>query len=116
MSIGRATHGERETAFDWLAALLALGLAAIHAYLAATTDEPRFYVVAGLFVVGVLFFFTGYWRAMVYLVAAVYVATLGVLWLLGGMEYRSAGLLTGAMSVAFLGLSVYLFLRESGRM
>ncbi|WP_435181598.1 hypothetical protein [Halorussus sp. AFM4] len=114
MSIGRATHGGRETAFDWLVALLALALAGVHVYLAAAADEPRFYVVAGLFVVGVLFFFTGYWRAMLYLLAAVYVGTLGVLWLLGGMEYRSVGLLTGALSVAFLGLSVYLYLRESG--
>lgn len=51
---------------------------------------------------------------MLYLLAAVYVATLGVLWLLGGMEYRNVGLLTGAVSVAFTGLAVCLYLRESG--
>ena len=60
MSIGRAKHGERETVFDWLVALLALGLAGIHVYLGAAADEPQFYVVAALFVVGVAFFFTGY--------------------------------------------------------
>ncbi|UPV76329.1 hypothetical protein M0R89_19390 (plasmid) [Halorussus limi] len=115
MGIGRAHHGERETVFDWLAALLAVVLAGIHIYLGAVGDEQRFFVVAGFFVVGVLFFFTGYWRAMVYLLAAVYVATLGVLWLLGGMQYREVGLLTGAVSLLFIGLVVYLFYEESGQ-
>lgn len=66
-----------------------------------------------MFVVGILLFFTGFWRATVYLLAAVYVASLGVLWPLGGMEYERIGLLTGATSTAFLGLAVYLFVRES---
>lgn len=114
MGIGRARHGERETVFDWLAALLAVALAAIHLYLGLVFDEQRFLIVAALFVLGVVFFFTGYWRAVVYLVAAVYVATLGVLWVLGGMAYREVGLLTGAVSLAFIGLVVYLFYEESG--
>ncbi|WP_137286043.1 hypothetical protein [Halorussus salinisoli] len=79
MSLGRTRHGERETMYDWLVALLAVGLAGIHVYLGVTADEPQFLVVGGLFLVGVLFFFTGYWRAILYLLAAVYVGTLGVL-------------------------------------
>ncbi|MFC7078810.1 hypothetical protein [Halorussus caseinilyticus] len=113
MSLGGATHGKHETVYDWAAALLAIVLTGIHLYLGFTADEPRFLVVGGLFAVGVLFFFTGYWRTVVYLVAAVYVATLGVLWFLSGMEYRGVGLLTGAISIAFIILVVYLFVRES---
>ncbi|NEU58193.1 hypothetical protein [Halorussus sp. MSC15.2] len=114
MSIGRGTHGETETVFDWLVLLLAVALAGIHVYLGVVADERQFFVVAGVFVVGILLFFTEYWRATVYLLAAVYVATLGVLWLLGGTEYERVGLVTGAISTAFLGLAVYLFVRESG--
>jgi len=113
MRIGRARHGERETVFDWLAAVLAVVLAGIHVYLGVVADEQQFFIVAAFFVVGVLLFFTGYWRAILYLLAAVYVATLGVLWFLGGMEYREIGLLTGTISTAFLVLVVYLFVRES---
>mgnify|MGYP006896981066 CR=1 FL=1 len=100
--------------FDWLAAVLAVVLAGIHVYLGVVADEQQFFIVAAFFVVGVLLFFTGYWRAILYLLAAVYVATLGVLWLLEGMAYREMGLLTGAVSVAFIGLAIYLFYEESG--
>lgn len=113
MSIGRASHGERETVFDWLVAALALALGGIHVYLGVAVDDPRFVVVGGLFVLGVLFFFTEYWRTVVYLLAAVYVATLGVLWVLGGMAYPEVGVATGALSVVFLGLMLYLFVRKS---
>lgn len=113
MSIGPARRGERETAFDWLVAALAVALAGIHVYLGVTADRPQFLVVGGLFVLGVVFFFTRYWRAVLYLLAAVYVATLGVLWVLGGMAYRNVGVVTGAISVVFLGLSVYLYVRKS---
>lgn len=113
MSIGGASHGERETVCDWLVAGLALVLAGVHLYLGVTADEPQFLVVGGLFVLGVVFFFTRYWRAVVYLLASVYVLTLGVLWMLDGMEYHEVGVATGAVSVVFLGLSVYLYVRES---
>jgi hypothetical protein len=56
VSIGRARHGERETVYDRLAALLAVVFAGIHVSLGVTGDEQQFLVVAGFFVVGVLFF------------------------------------------------------------
>lgn len=113
MGIGRAEHGESETVFDWLVVGLALLLAGIHVYLGVTTDEFQFVILGALFVLGALFFFTGYWRAVVYLLAAVYVGTLGVLWVLGGLQYREVGVVTAVVSVAFFGLAVYLFVRES---
>lgn len=111
MSLGPPDHGE--TAFDWLAVLLAVALAAIHLYIAVSNGEQQFFIVAGMFVLGVLFFFTDYWRAVVYLLAALYVATLGVLWFLGGTQYWGIGLLTGVLSVTFIGLVIYLFFEES---
>lgn len=113
VSLGQDLHGGDVTVLDWLVALAALALAAIHVYLGSTTGRQPFFVVAGLFVLGVLFFFSQYWRAMVYLLAAVYTATLGVLWVLGGMEYAEVGILTGVISVAFISLTIYLFLQES---
>ena len=111
MSLGHPDHDE--TVFDWLAVLLAVVLAGIHLSVAVSNDEQQFFIIAGMFVLGVLFFFTDYWRAVVYLLAALYVATLGVVWLLGGMEYRGIGLLTGVLSVTFIGLVIYLFFEES---
>ena len=111
MSLGIPDRGE--TAFDWLAVVLAVALAGLHAYLGFTTNSEPFLVVAGMFVLGVLFFLTNYWRAVIYLLAAVYAATLGVLWVLGGMEHRTLGNLTGVVSVAFIGLVIYLFFEES---
>jgi len=43
----------------------------------------------------------------------VYVATLGVLWVLGGVKYRGIGLLAGALSISFIGPVIYLFYEES---
>jgi hypothetical protein len=111
MSLGIPKRGE--TAFDWLAVALAVVLAGLNAYVGLSTDRTPFFIVAGMFALGVLFFFTNYWRAVVYLLAAVYAATLGVLWVLGGMEYRPLGIVTGVVSVAFIGLVIYLFLAES---
>lgn len=111
MSLG--IPDRRENALDLLAVLLAVVLAGLHAYVGFETGRAPFLVVAGLFVLGVLFFFTNYWRAVVYLLAAVYVATLGVLWMLGGMEFRNVGLATGVVSVAFIGLVVFLFAAQS---
>jgi hypothetical protein len=111
MSLGSPDHGE--TVFDWLAVLLAVVLAGIHLYVAVSNDEQQFFIVAGMFVLGVLFFFTNYWRAVIYLLAALYVGILGVLWFLGGMQYWGVGLLTGVLSVTFIGLVIYLFFAES---
>ena len=113
MSIGRTRHGGRETAFNWLAALLAILLGGIHLYLGVTGDEPQFLIVSALFFGGVVFFFTGFWRAVVYLLAALYVAMLGVLWLFEGMQYRQIGVLTGVVSTVFFLLVIYLFYEES---
>lgn len=113
MSIEPEQHGGEVTALDWLVAIAALALAGIHVYVGVTSGRRPFFVVAALFALGVLFFFSRYWRAVLYLLAAVYTATLGVLWVLGGMRYPEIGLLTGAVSVVFIGLAVYLFLRES---
>lgn len=112
MSLGIPDRGE--TAFDWFAVLLAVVLAGLHAYVGVATGRKPFFIVAGMFLLGVLFFFTNYWRAVVYLLAAVYVATLGVLWVLGDMEHLRVGVVTGVVSVAFIGLVIYLFFEESG--
>lgn len=113
MSLGGDLHGGDLTVLDWLVALVALALAAIHVYLGATVDRPQFFVVGALFVLGVFFFFSKFWRAMLYLLAAVYTASLGILWVLGGMKYAEIGILTGILSVVFIGLAIYLFFRDS---
>lgn len=113
MSVGSPNRGWSAT--DWLAAVLALALAGIHLYVGVTYDEPQFFIVAALFVLGVALFFTDYWRDVTYLLAVVYVLVLGVLWVLGGMEYRRLGLLTGAISAAFVGVVIYLFARDAER-
>lgn len=113
MSLGGDLHGGDLTALDWLVALAALALGLVHGYLGVTTGRQQFFVVGGLFLVGVFFFFSPYWRAILYLLAAVYTATLGVLWVLGGTQYAEIGFLTGVISTVFIGLAVYLFFRES---
>jgi hypothetical protein len=111
MSLGIPKRGE--TAFDWLAVLLAMVLAGLHVYVWYSTGREPFLVVAGMFLLGVVFFFTNYWRAVVYLLAALYATTLGVLWVLRGMNYSEVGVATAVVSVAFIGLVVYLFFVES---
>lgn len=103
-----------ESGFDWLAVLLGVVLAGIHLYLGVVENEPPFLVVAIGFLGGVFLFLTRYWQPILYLLAALFVLVLGTVWLLGGMEYRTLGLVTGAISTAFILVVAYLFLREVG--
>ncbi|WP_276301634.1 hypothetical protein [Halorussus lipolyticus] len=103
-----------DSSLDWVAVALGVLLAGIHVYLGVTTDQSPFVVVGAGFLLGVVFFLTRYWRPVLYLLGVIYALVLGFIWLLNGMEYRTIGLVTGAISVAFLVLISYLFAREGG--
>lgn len=105
---------EMESSLDWVAVALGVVLAAIHIYLGITTDRSPFVVVGGGFLLGVAFFLTRYWRPVLYVLGIVYALVLGFIWILNGMEYQTIGLVTGAISTAFLVLISYLFVREGG--
>ena len=104
------------TAIDYLVALTALALAGVHAYVGLTTGRRPFFVVAALFVLGVGFFLSRYWRAVVYVLAAVYATSLGIVWLLGDERVLAIDFLAGALGAVFVCLSIYLFFRDSERL
>lgn len=110
------------TDFDALDAaflLLALVLAGIHLYLgllAGSVPENRasqFVLVALVLLLGPLVYVTSLWQPVLYLLGAVAVVSLGVLWLLAGMEFAAVGVFTGVVAATFALLAVYLFLRET---
>lgn len=45
----------------------------------------------------------------------VYAFVLGAVWVLDGMRYPAFGVATGAVSLAFVAVAVYRFVRETGR-
>lgn len=101
----------------YAAVLLAFVLAAIHFYLALFVESAgdmslRFLLAGVVFLAGVGVYLTPYFRPVLYLFGSLYAGVLGVLWLFGGMEYFSIGLLTGVLGGSFLLLTVYLFVRD----
>ncbi|WP_135824526.1 hypothetical protein [Halorussus ruber] len=111
-SLSGVVRLEMDSRLDWVAVALGVVLAAIHIYLGVTTDQSPFVVIGAGFLLGVAFFMTQYWRPVLYVLGVVYTLVLGFIWLLSGMQYRTIGLVTGALSTAFLLLISYLFARE----
>jgi len=109
-------------AFEWVFVVLTLVLAGIHLYLglfAAFVPPERasqFVLVALALSLGPLVYVTSYWRPVLYLLGVAFTLYLGVIWLLGGMEYTSVGVATGVVATTFVLISVYLFLREESRL
>ncbi|MFC4356484.1 hypothetical protein ACFO0N_00810 [Halobium salinum] len=102
------------TRLGWVAVGLALALALVNGYVAVLTAEAVFAVVALTFVVGVVVYATEYWRPVLYLLAAVHVGALGVVWVLDGFRFPLLGAATGALSLALFGVVLALFYRERG--
>ena len=110
--------GERRDRWNWLLTLLAVVLASIHLYLGfaapsvAAETARQYLVIAALFLAGLVVYFTAFWRPVLYLLGVGFSVYLGVLWVLGGLEHFTLGVLTGVVSTAFVLLSIYLFYRE----
>lgn len=112
------TSAELDT-LDGAFLVLAALLAGIHIYLGlfasfVPDDRATQFVLIGLaLLVGPVVYFTTYWRPILYLLGAGFATYLGVLWLLGGMEFFLLGVFTGVVATSFVLLGLYLFLRES---
>lgn len=100
------------------AVALALALAGVHLYLGlvagvvSPADARAFTVVGGAFLLGTALYLTRFWRPVLYLGAVLAVMWLAVVWALGGMRYRGAGLVTLALGAGFVAVSMYLFMQE----
>ncbi|WP_137285636.1 hypothetical protein [Halorussus salinisoli] len=96
---------------------LAFALAAIHFLIGLFVERPgsptsiQFLLVGAVFLAGVGVHFTPYFRPILYLLGSLFAGFLGVLWLLGGMQYVGLGVLTGVVGGSFILLTTYLFVR-----
>ncbi|MFP8958940.1 hypothetical protein ACLI4Y_19770 [Natrialbaceae archaeon A-CW3] len=102
---------------DWtpgyvLVVTLATLTAAIHGYIGLTTGETQFALLGlGLFA-GVVVFFTVFWQPVLYLVGAVYVTTLLVIWVLSGMQFFALGVVDAVVQLALVVTFLSLFVLE----
>jgi len=100
------------TTLHWLAVALALGTGLVHLYLGFVYGLAPF-VLAGVgFLVGVVVFFTRYWRPWFYLVAALYAAVQVVLWLASGMRFFQLGFVDKVFQAALVLVVLYLYWDE----
>lgn len=104
--------------YNWAFIVLAIVLAGLHLYLGlfapsvADVRASQFVVIGFAFLFGPLIYFTPYWQPILYLLGAGFAAYLGILWVLGGLEYFLFGITTGITATVFFLLGLYLFLRE----
>lgn len=100
------------------AVALAFVLAALHAYVGVAIEPPgsaasiRFFLIGAVFLAGVVVYLTDLFRPVLYLLGSMYAAFLGLLWVVGGMEYVALGATTGVFGASFFLLTLYLFVRE----
>jgi tetrahydromethanopterin S-methyltransferase subunit C len=104
--------------FEWLFFLSSVTLAGTHFYVAladplATVGYTRSFVLLGLAIlVGPLLYFTTFWNPVFYLLGALLTCSLGVVWVLDGLNRLLIGLITGIPAIGVIILGSYLFLRN----
>lgn len=114
MSVG--SYELRE--IEWTAARLALVLltvltAVLHFALATTTGDTTFAALAVGLLAGFVVFFTDLWQPVLYLVGAIYVGVMTVVWVLAGMPFLALAVVDKTIQVVLFGLFVYLLVVES---
>lgn len=92
--------------------LLALLTAGIHFALATTTGNKTFAVLALGLLAGFVVFFTDLWQPVLYLVGAVYVGVMTVIWVLSGMPLLALAVVDKTIQALLFGLFLYLLVVE----
>jgi hypothetical protein len=113
MSVG--SYELRE--IEWTPARMALVLLAVltagfHFALATTTDNSTFAVLAVGLLAGFVVFFTDLWQPVLYLIGAVYVGVMTVVWVLAGMPLLVFAIVDKAVQALLFVLFIYLLVTE----
>jgi hypothetical protein len=98
------------------AALVVLSFvsAAIHLALATTTSNHVFAVLGLGLLAGFIVYFTNFWSAVLYLVGAIYISVMTIVWVLDGAPMLTLGLVDKVVQAGLFVLFVYLLFEESG--
>ncbi|WP_336135235.1 hypothetical protein [Natronomonas amylolytica] len=113
MSVG--SYELREIEWTWAhiaLVVLAFLSAGLHFALATTTGDTTFAVLAVGLLAGMVLFFTDLWQPVLYLVGAVYVGMMTVVWVLAGMPLLALALVDKAVQALLFALFVYLLVTE----
>lgn len=103
---------------EWTGPKVALVVAAlvttgIHFAIAAATPSQVFAVLGLGLLLGFVVFFTDLWNPVLYLVGALYVGGMTVVWVLAGMPRPLLGAIDKGVQIVLLVLFVYLLVAES---
>jgi hypothetical protein len=95
-------------------ALIALSLisSGTHLALATTTGNHIFAVLALGLLAGFVVFFTSLWSPVLYLVGAIYIGVMTIVWILDGMPILYLGLVDKAAQAGLFALFVYLLFED----
>jgi len=97
----------------WTALLLFFAVAMANVYVGHAEAETPLLLVGSSFALGALLFASRFWGPILYLLTALHVGVLGVIWVLDGMPFFAFGVVTGCLSVGLAAVSVYLLVEES---
>ncbi|WP_178918088.1 hypothetical protein [Natronomonas gomsonensis] len=106
-------------AVEWTlprAALVVLSFvsAAIHLALATTTGNHIFAVLGLGLLAGFVVFFTNFWSPVLYLVGAIYISVMTIVWVLDGAPMLTLGIVDKVVQAGLFVLFVYLLFEEGG--
>lgn len=113
MSVG--SYKLRE--IEWTPARIALVLltfltATFHFALSTTTGDTTFAVLAVGLLAGFVVFFTDLWEPVLYLVGAIYIGVMTVVWVLAGMPLLALAVVDKTVQAILFGLFIYLLVTE----
>lgn len=95
-----------------LLVVLAVTTGMIHVYLGITTETIQFTVLGGIFLAGLVVFFTRWFKPVLYLVGALYVLVLVGVWILTGMPLSPLSIADKIVQLVLFVLFGYLFRTE----
>lgn len=102
-------------ALDWLILLVVTSLFAVYLYQVWSTTQPRYGVLAVLLVVWTVLYVSSYWQPVGYLLTALVAGAIGVVWFGSARIQPPLELLTLALNLLFVLLSLLLFDAEEVR-
>ena len=102
---------DRWNALEWIVPIAVLAVGSVNVYAGLVTGGGAFTAIGASFVAVAGLYFSVYWQPVLYLLVAVYVLTLGGVWVLSGVPLFRLGVLTGALSLGLFAVCVRLYVQ-----
>lgn len=97
---------------DWLTIMFAVVLITVYLALWWLASHPNYFLIALIIFSWLIVYFTDFWQPILYLIMAIFIVILLILWVIDGLWDRPLAQAAIVLNVGFLLLVVYLYYYE----